>query len=249
VKLYHAEAIVLRTIAVREADRVLVLLTREYGKLRVWAHGAARPTSRKRGAVQPFCRSRFLLERSREIDVVRQAEVLENFAVLHADLKTLSLAGYLCELVDGFAPEGQPDPGFYRLLLQALRRLGGEKQELLVRFFESRVLVLAGLRPELGVCAACGNRPAAGYLRISPAQGGVLCGPCQTKEPTAPVCRPATLQVLGKMLDWPLDRIWRLRVDAGTRRELAAVLHSYLCHHLEREPKSLIFLRKLGDEA
>ncbi len=246
MKLYQTEAIVLRALAVREADRVLVLLTREQGKLRVWAHGAARPASRKRGAVQPFCRSRFLLAQGREIDTVRQAEVLEDFAFLYADLKALGLAVYLCELAEGFAPEGQPNPGIYRLLLQVLRRLTGPRRDLLVRFFESSILALSGLRPELDVCAACAGRPA-GPLRFSPRLGGLLCGACRARDPAAPACRPATVRVLGKMLDWPLNRVGRLRVDPVTARELATVLHACICYHLEREPKSLAFLRKLGE--
>ncbi len=235
----------LRASAVREADRTLVLLTRDRGKLRVWAHGAARPTSRKRGAVQPFCRSRFLLERGRGIDVVRQAEALEEFPALHADLEALALAGYVCELAEGFVAEGQPDPGIYALLLQVLRRLAEDKSGLPVRFFEARLLVLAGFGPELEACAGCGARPAV-PVRLSPALGGILCRECRDRDPLARPCGPAAVQVLGKLLEWPLDRLTVLRTDAATDRELAGILQACVCYHLDREPRSLAFLRKMG---
>jgi len=245
VKQYQTEAIVLRASAVREADRTLVLLTRDRGKLRVWAHGAARPTSRKRGAVQPFCRSRFLLERGREIDVVRQAEALEEFPALHADLEALALAGYVCELAEGFAAEGQAEPGIYGLLLQVLRRLAEDKSGLPVRFFEARILALTGFGPELGSCAGCGAQPVV-PARFSPALGGVLCRGCRDRDPPARPCRSAVVQVLGKLLEWPLDRLKVLRIDAATGREVADILQACVCHHLEREPRSLAFLRKMG---
>lgn len=246
MKLYQTEAIVLRALSVREADRVLVLFARECGKLRVWAHGAARPTSRKRGAVQPFCRSRFLLERGREIDVVRQAEAVEEYSFLYHDLEALSLASYLCELVDGFVPEGQPNPGIYLLLLQVLRRLAGEQSELLVRFFEVRLLALSGLRPELNRCVACGGKPA-DPVHFSSHQGGILCRECRGRDANALACRPATVRVLDKLLTWSLDRLGVLRVDDATERELASILRACICYHLEREPRSLVFLRKLRE--
>ncbi|MBE0466753.1 MAG: DNA repair protein RecO [Candidatus Desulforudis sp.] len=245
MKLYQTEAIVLRASPVRDADRVLVLFSPECGRLRVWAHGASRPTSRKRGAVQPLCRSRFLLERGREIDVIRQAEAVEEFSSLHDDLETFSLASYLCELVEGFTPEGQPNARIYLLLLRVLRRLAGDRRDLLVRFFESRLLALSGLRPELDVCTVCGECPVTPPLRFSPHLGGVLCGKCRADGPQVIPCRPATVQVLAKLLDWPLDRLGRLRTDAATEQELAAVLQASVCYQLEYEPKSLVFLRKL----
>lgn len=245
MKQYQTEAIVLRSSAVREADRTLVLLSRDQGRLRVWAHGAARPTSRKRGAVQPFCRSRFLLERGREIDVVRQAEALEEFPALYADLEALALAGYVCEVAEGFTVEGQPDPGIYVLLLQVLRRLAENKNVLAVRFFEARILTLAGFGPELGSCAGCGARPAVPVL-LSPALGGVLCRQCRDRDPPAPSCGPPAVQVLGKLLEWPLDRLSVLRVDAATAREVAGALQDCICWHLEKEPRTLAFLRKLN---
>lgn len=245
MKLYQTEAVVLRASTVREADRVLVLFARDLGKLRVWAHGAARPTSRKRGAVQQFCRSRFLLERGREIDVVRQAEAVEDFAWLHTDLENLGLASYLCELVDGFAPEGQPNPELYGLLVRVLHGLAGERRDLLVRFFESRLLALAGLRPELDTCTACGEA-FSGPVGFSPHWGGVLCGRCRERDAAALSCRAATLRIMGHLLDWPLERLGVLRVEAATARELATILQACICYHLEREPRSLVFLRKLN---
>ncbi len=244
LKPYHTEALVLRAIPVQEADRVLVLLTPERGKLRAWAHGAARPSSRKRGAVQLFCRASFLMEEGRELDSVRQAEALEDFSDLQADLVLLGSASYFCELVEGFVAEEAPSPGVYQLLLQSLRALRSYPPSLVMFFFQSRLWTLIGLKPVTDHCVLCGACfSGAGYS--SAWSGGLLCPECSLRDREAVFCSPAAIQVWRKMFSWPLARLNRLQVSSQVCAELTAAMTNYTCYYLEYKPKSLVFLEKM----
>lgn len=246
MKLYRTEGVVIRAKTVRDADKILVLYTPELGKLRVWAHGAGKPGSRKRGAVQPFCRGRYLIAAGREIDTVRQAEEIEAHSHLHGDLATLTCAGYICELVDGFGAEGQANRRLYGLLLETLNRLGRDSRPaLLLSAFEARLLDLSGFRPELRFCLECGAEPEGSSCDYSPLQGGLLCPRCRTAESRAFSVSLGAVRTFARLLSQPLERLSSLRPDAGVQRELQQMLRSTITLHLERPPKSLAFLHEL----
>ncbi len=246
MKLYQTEGVVIRAKTVREADKILVLCTPERGILRVWAHGAGKPGSRKRGAVQPFSRGRYLISAGREIDTVRQAEEIEAYGQLHGDLLLLTCAGYVCELVEGFGSEGQANRPLYHLLLQTLRRLGHDSRlTLLLSAFEARLLDLSGFRPTLDVCLECGTEPEGPSCYYSPLQGGILCKRCPTAQSQAFSVSLGAVRTLERLRSLPLDRLPFLRPDAGTQGELSRMLRSTITLHLERPPKSLSFFEDL----
>lgn len=246
MKPYTVEAIVLRSRSLDGADKLLVLFSRERGRLRALAYGAGKPASRKRGAVQPFSRTGLLLERGRELDVVRQAQEIEGMPHLHEDLQAMAFAAYFAELVESFSPEEEPNEALYAAFLTALRGLARpEDRDLLALAFTARVLAFAGLAPRLEACAACGAPPSPDAA-FSPGAGGVLCRACRGADPGARDLPPGTLRTLEHLFTWPLERIGRLRPGTESRRELAGVLLSLVRFHLEREPKSLAFLRRLG---
>ncbi|MDA8097357.1 MAG: DNA repair protein RecO [Clostridia bacterium] len=246
MKLYRTEGVVLRTYSVREADKVLVLFSRDLGKLRLWAHGVAKPGSHKRGAVQPFCHGQFLVAAGREIDTVRQAEALDGHSHLHTDLVTLTRATYACELVEGFGVEGQPNVQLYVLLLETLGRLGTTGDDpLLLPAFEARLLDLSGFRPELKTCLECGAAPDRSPLYFSPLLGGIQCTSCHTGDDGALTVSLGSVRTLESLRSLPLDRLSTLRPDAGTSRELTRMLRNTISLHLEKQPKSLSFLADL----
>ena len=73
-RTYRAEAIVLKTLDLGEADRILTLLTRHFGKVKVVAKGIRRPTSRLAGYAEPLSHATYQLARGRELDVLTGAE-------------------------------------------------------------------------------------------------------------------------------------------------------------------------------
>lgn len=247
LKLYKTDALVLRTINLREADLLIVLFSREYGKLRVMAHGARKPTSRKRGFVQPFCCSRFLLHKGREIDSVSQCEGLELFPDLPKNLRTLGYASYLADLVENLTAEGEANESVFLLLLQALRLLAGGDAEILTRAFETRLVSFLGYRPVLQQCVNCSCRPVGAQVGFSAAAGGVLCSACAARAAQQVFwCRRGTVEILKLFLRWELPKLGNLKVDARAREELKAILANYLEYHLGYKGKAAEFLREPG---
>ena len=166
-----------------EADRLLWLFTRESGKLKAVAKGVRKLRSRKAGHLEPLTRTNLLLARGRDILLVTQAETVEAFTPLREDLKLWELANHIIELLDRFTYEEGENRALYRLLVDTLGRLAGEPQpELVVHYYEVRLLDLVGYRPQLFHCAICGKEIKAEDQFFSAEHGGVLCPSCGRAE-------------------------------------------------------------------
>jgi len=245
-RLYRTEGIVLKRSDFGEADRLLVLFTPGFGKLRVLAKGARRIPSRKAGHVEPFMRSQFLLARGRDLDIVTQAEAVETYQGLRDDLLRMTYACHVAELVDAFAQEGEENQAVYHLLATTLERLAaGDEPALLARFFELRLLTLAGYRPELQSCVGCGARHEPAPAFFSANDGGVRCLRCGEGAPGVVALSLKAFRTLRYLQSQEYAAVAALRLRPGTAREVEALLRGYLTYLLERNLRSAGFLHLL----
>ncbi|MEW6567386.1 MAG: DNA repair protein RecO [Chloroflexota bacterium] len=244
-RLYRTEAVVLRRQDLGEADRLLTLYTPGRGKLRVVAKGVRLPRSRKAGHLELFTRVDLLVARGRELDVVTQAEALQTYDGLRRDLVRFGHAAYAVELVDCFGVEEENRP-LYRLLTETLERLAdGEPPGTVLRFFELRLLELAGYRPQLFSCVSCNAeiRPQAQYF--SGRDGGVLCPKCGSGRKQAQPISLAALKVLRHFQRSSYAAAAAVRVGRATQAEVQRLMEEYLTHLLERRLHTPAFLRRL----
>jgi DNA repair protein RecO (recombination protein O) len=150
VPLYTADALVLRTYKLGEADRIVVFLTRDRGKKRGVAKGARRPRSRFTGALEPLTEvsvAYFEKER-RELVGLNYAETRRSPLMLGSP-DALGYVSYFAELLDEWAQEADADDRLYRLGASMLDALAaGAPVEPLARYFEYWLLRLQGVYPE-----------------------------------------------------------------------------------------------------
>ena len=248
-RTFRTPAVVLRRQDFGEADRLLTLLTPQHGKLRAIAKGARKPAARKSGHVELFALVDMLIARGRELHIVVQAELQEPFLPLREDLVRGSYASYVAELMDRFTAEDDTNPAEFDLLVQALGWLCQEADPALVaRYYELRLLQLAGFAPALHRCAV-GQEPLEPCDQFfSPAEGGAV---CPEHHSGADRELPLSLTAL-KTLRYLQTRPWRavraLHVRRTLHQELERVALAYLTYVLERRLQSVDFLRRLRRE-
>ncbi len=149
--LYTADALVLRTYKLGEADRIVVFLTRDRGKKRGVAKGARRPRSRFVGALEPLTEVHvaYFEKERRELVGLNYAETVRSplAGVVRDD--SLGYVGYFAELLDEWAQEADADDRLYRLGASMLEAIAaGAPVEPLARYFEYWLLRLQGVYPE-----------------------------------------------------------------------------------------------------
>src|SRR6266550_102570 len=146
-RTYRAEAIVLRTVDFGEADRILVLFTRHFGKVRVVAKGIRRATSRMAGHAEPLTHATYQLARGRELDVLTGAEARAIYPDMRDDLALIAAGWYVAELVDRFTADRVPSAPLFDLLETALRALdAGINSPTVCRWFDLHLLDRPGCR-------------------------------------------------------------------------------------------------------
>lgn len=148
--LYTADALILRTYKLGEADRIVVFLTRDRGKKRGVAKGARRPRSRFAAALEPMTEVRlaYFEKERRELVGLNYAETVRSPLALNTQ-DALGYIGYFAELLDEWAQEADADDRLYRLGASMLEALSaGAPVEPLARYFEYWLLRLQGVYPE-----------------------------------------------------------------------------------------------------
>jgi len=245
-RLQRTEAIVLSRRDYGEADRILTLYTRAEGKLGAIAKGVRRIASRKAGHLELFTHAELLLARGRNLDVVTQAVTLDPFRALREDLVRMAYACHVAELLDRAVGEGEPSPGTFDLLRDALTGLcHAADPSLVVRAFDLRLLGLLGYRPQLFTCVGCGTELEPDDNAFSPEEGGVLCPACRSRAGDLEPLDAATFRVLRFLQTHPLREASRVTVSPATRATLERLMHATLSHHLERQLRSVDFLQRL----
>ncbi|MCL4422744.1 MAG: DNA repair protein RecO [Actinobacteria bacterium] len=246
MKLYREQAVVLRTVRLGEADRIVSLLTFGRGKVRAVAKGIRKTTSRVGGRLEPMSHVALQCWAGRELDVVTQVEVIDHFRLVREDLGGLSQALSMLEVSDQVAQEGQPCPQLYSMLVRALKTLASSSSPLVAPAYFWKVLALEGSLPVLDACATCG-KPEEGsttLVAFDMVQGGALCRSCRQGLAVS----PDALKLVRRILNGDLSAV--LAESPGPAGAEMARLAGYALEaHLDRRLKTLHYGYSLGTGA
>lgn len=142
---YKTEGVILKRSNFSEADRILTIFSKHYGKVKVLAKGVRRINSRRGGNIELFNRAVLFLAEGKNFDILTEAQVVNSFPRLRKDLEKIGKAYYVCELVDRLCAEKQENRRVYELLVEKLSELSQQPSEKVdLREFEIELLKLLG---------------------------------------------------------------------------------------------------------
>lgn len=245
---YKTEGIILKSYNLREADRILTIYTKDFGKISAVAKGVRRSRSKLRGATQQLTYVDLILYQGKSIDTITQCETKEMFVALREDLHRWAYAVYLVELLDAMVPERQPQVRVFAEFLTALYLLATlEEPETGALFFTARFLHLLGYQPVLHTCAACHQKIAEGSkVLLSAALGGILCGNCSSLDSQVYPMEGGEPAVWRRLVEMDARLLPRLKISPVLRKRLFRVLCYFIQYQLERRLRSVSFLKHLS---
>ena len=239
-------ALVLREVRYKEADRILTLLTESEGKITVKARGAYRKNSKISAATQQLTYSEMTLFGNRGRWTVNEASVKEAFSGLRTDMELLSLGSYFAECVDAFSMEEQPEPELMQLVLNSLYALSRKlySPEHIKAAFELRLMCICGYAPELSICSGCGcQEPEEPVLSID--SGAVYCHRCSYGRGDAASLCDSSLAALRYICSAPAKQLFSFNIAPEALKRLAGASERYLLRHAERSFYTLDYWKNI----
>ena len=270
--VFNTRGVVLRATDVGERDRMLTVLTAEYGKLSVFARGVRKITSGSLPASQLFAYADFTLRRGAQYCFLNESTIRETFLGISSTIEGAALASYLCEVADELSVEGDPSAEMLQLVLNTLWTIAaGSKPLYLVKgAFEMRAAAIAGFLPDVLMCAGCGCEEPAGFGMLDVMNGRLICGDCYDKlyrerlewasaylPPDATLTdeygqavlfrrlNPSALQAVRYVLYANPKRQFSFTVDGEGIPLFRDACETYLLHHIGHGYKTLSFYKSL----
>jgi DNA repair protein RecO (recombination protein O) len=232
--LRHDQGIVLRSYPFGEADRVVVLLSPNHGKIRTVAKGIRKTKSRFGGRLEPFTHVDLVLYEGRNLDTITQVAVIEPFPRLRASLDAVVAAGTMVETADAVAQEDEASMRLFLLLHRGLRALeAGQIGADLITSYLLKLADVVGVAPSLQVCASCGRVEE--LHRFSFGGGGAICDRCDTDG--AVRLRAGLTEYLATLADAEFSQM--PETDVALAGEAMGIARRFVEYHLDRKLASL----------
>ena len=234
-ELYRDTGVVLRTYKLREADKIVVIHTKDNGKVRAVAKGVRKTKSKFGARLEPMSHVNLLLYRGRELDIVSQADAVEPLSPMLSSLDRASQGLAALEAVDQLSLEREPNPQLYRMLVGVLRTIARQPGPLVVPAFYWKLLANEGFRPELDSCVRCsGTEPEVAFVAFDLDEGGVLCRSCRSGLAITPGALGLMRDILGGRLNDALAQ-----EESPLTHEVASLATRALEYHIERRLRAV----------
>ena len=248
-RTYQTEAVIIKKVKLREADRILTLYTPHLGKIQGVARGVRRPRSKLAGHLELLTHSQVSLARGRNLDTIIGSQTINSFLPLKSDLWLISCALYVTELINQFTADHIENYSLFRLLIETMHRLSqADDNELVLRYFELHLLNEVGYRPQLRQCVSCHSPLKVVTNTFSPADGGMLCPRCSQRRPLTYPLSVDAIKALNLLQANDYDTAGEQKMNPELSHELDEVLSHYIEYLLEREVKSAVWLDTLREQ-
>ena len=253
----EVKGLVLRTVDLKESDRLLTIFTEEQGIVTALAKGARSLKSRKMASTQQFCYSSFVLYGQSEKYWIKEASWIESFFGIRNSIEGLALAAYIVEVLADVGVEDK-EVELLRLALNSLYAISSEKYDLnkVKAVFEMRAASILGFMPEVISCHTCGQRGGEFFFDIM--AGAIECADCHKRSVAAhstlseeheghviSILSEGAKTAMCYAIYSPLEKMFSFNVSSEDMTLFSKAAERYLVNHLERSYKTLEFYNEV----
>jgi DNA repair protein RecO (recombination protein O) len=241
--LEQSEAIILRTFPVGEQDKIVVFFSKNKGIVKGIAKGARKFGNRFGSGLEPLSHVKlhYYEKEHKDLVVLNNCDLIESHFDLQRDVDRAFMLSYFSELIEEFIPSSEKDDTLFRLLDLTLKAMkAGGDLDLLGAYFEVWILKINGFLPSFKKCRRC-RKEIMNSAWLSSKKEGVYCTSCAFHK------KEEIPQELNEFLFWvkknPPPKQEELPVNRETLKAIRKTLQGIIVYHMEREPKSLRFIK------
>ena len=226
ISMQSSEAFLLRKIEYSEADYIVSLFTRDFGKIKGLAKNARKSRKRFGGRLEPFVyfRVRFR-EKQAGLKFIEDCETMRVFSIFREDVELFMWGSFIVENIEILIPEEEPNIHLFDLLVRTFSELQSSDPLPVILNFQISALSLCGYKPNLDTCAGCGKLLEDGFFSIN--KGAVICKGCKKDKSNGLV----------------ISKIFPLDAESAFNR--IQILSKFTEYHTGKEIKSSKFIQEL----
>lgn len=243
--VYSTEVLVLGVKNWGNADKIVTLLSPEYGLIRAAAYGCRRPKSILAAAMQPFSWLDIQLSRGEKMDTVRQCEHKGFFSDLYEDLTAMAYASFVAEFAKEIANEDEPQPEIYQLLLKVLPCMTKFNPRICALACAYQLLEFTGYQLHYFTCSLCGSE-ITGDAYFDFHQGGAICDGCLITQRRATHNYNSSLRLfIQQLMNINWDSPQKFQVKGADLVHAEQILLNYVQNLIGKPFKSLAFIKQV----
>jgi len=240
---HKATGFFLKSLNYGESDLIVTFYSREFGKLRGIAKGAKRSKKRFANVFEPFSLTHIIFSRKNRdmLAFIESCDIIDHYAAIRQDLEKTLTASYFMDLADHFSPEGKHNEALFTLLADYLAWLARENvSDAAIRFFEMRLLKIAGFEPSLSACVRCKTPVTNGAsYYFYPNEGGIFCAGCARPERYDQSVSAGAIRTLLLGKDMDMEKMKMVSLSGSLAAESRNILCAFIAFVLGKEVKSL----------
>lgn len=253
--LREVKGLVIRTVDIKESDRLVTIFTEEMGAVTALARGARSHKSRKMSSTMQFCYGSFVLYEQGDKNWIKEAELIESFFDIRQTIEGLALANYIAEILSDVTVE-EAERELLRLSLNSLYAIASGKYSLdkIKAVFEIRTASIIGFMPDVLACHLCGERGGDFFFDI---MGGIIeCRCCRERAAKLRIEHPDPHEAhivsilsegakiaLGYSVHSPIERIFSFNISDEDMRLFSHASEEYLLNQIGHSFRSLEFYK------
>ena len=252
---YTTKGLVLKRTKLGESDVICTLLAEDGSQIKAVAKGARKPSSSFTSRLELFSACDLLIARGRNLDIIKEARLIEGNAALRESLTLTEAASPMVEIVERATLESLENPQLYPLTLKALGVLPHVNEHALLGITAAHLIKTVsflGFKPELSCCIVCGDTDVVTHalsskhkVAFSSLEGGIVCSKCVPFVETVWV-EPQVIQWAQVLLYSKFEEIQGFELDSSTQLGLLRFLQTWIKEHIGFTLKSLTYVFSYG---
>ncbi|MCD6550052.1 DNA repair protein RecO [bacterium] len=228
---YKTPAIFLGSDDIAEADRLFVVFTKKFGKLKILGRAIRKIKSKLRGGTLIFSLSYIEFIQGKTYKTLTEAIVLDSFLALRKNIYALKTAKKIAEVFDFFVRGQEPDLKIWKLLLESFNALREKSSSsscfLVYYYFLWNFFSILGYEINFGECSSCAKRINQNFY-FDYQTGDIFCASCARKSEKKKEIDSQLVGLVSFMLKKPIDLVLKLEIPLQRKKQLKEFTQAYL---------------------
>lgn len=218
-------------------DKMLTILTPNYGKISCVAKGARRPQSALLAGTQLFCFGEYLMYKGTSTYHINSCEIIEVFYNIRTDLDKLKYAIHINKIVQDVTRENENSYKILQLFLNTLYIISETDKDLdfVLSVFKLRLLCILGFTPRVIQCTNCKQKE--NLTKFSIKDSGFKCSVCGKQDKSSIDISESTKNAIKYIVSSPPKKLYAFNLKDESLKEFELISKVYFNEKLEKEYK------------